>query len=91
MKTENVHVLMARLIHVNLYKNIYKAVLRVYCSSFVISSYEEFSSQFEEYILPMSAFVVWSREFHVLIVQGELIPNFLCPLTQEILYFRILH
>ena len=66
MKTENTHVLIPRLINVNIYKK--------YLHFFVLlSSHEEFSSQFEEYIQPISALNVRSREFKVLMVQGLLL------------------
>ena len=59
---------MLRLIHVNIYKNIYKAV-----QFFVLpSSHEEFSCQFE-YILPISALDVRIQECHILMVQGFLL------------------
>ena len=49
--------------HVNIYKNIYKAILTVLRSFFL--TWGVFASQFEEYILPLSALDNRSQEFHI--------------------------
>ena len=57
---------------------------RPYSQFFVLpSSHEEFSSQFEEYILPISVLVIRSREFHVLMVQGLQLKENKLPSSSE--------
>ena len=61
-----------------------KTFTRLYSLFIVLLSlHKEFSSQFEEYILSISALDVRSREFHVLVVQGLLLKESELPIPSK--------